>query len=119
MTWGRLPGRVATNTRSASVRPALTVRVTCARPVGCACSSAHDLGTARAACVRPGFWVCALCTQPSFVTVHCLGSLFGYCSWTLFMSTVHRVKKKKKEYKIFKNCLVYDLKYELFILKLL
>ena len=34
------------------------------------------------------------------------------------MSTVHRVKKKK-EHKIFKNFLVYDLKYEIFILKLL
>ena len=33
------------------------------------------------------------------------------------MSTVHRVKKK--EYKNFKNFLVYDLKNEIFILKLL
>ena len=32
------------------------------------------------------------------------------------MSTVHRLKKK---YKIFKNFLVYDLKYEIFILQLL
>ena len=32
------------------------------------------------------------------------------------MSTVHGVKKK---YKIFKNFLVYDLKYKIFILKLL
>ena len=40
------------------------------------------------------------------------------------MDTVHEQcsqgkKKKKKEHKIFKNCLVYDLKYEIFILKLL
>ena len=35
--------------------------------------------------------------------------------WTLFMSTVHRVKKKKE----YKNFFVYDLKYEIFILKLL
>ena len=37
------------------------------------------------------------------------------------MNTVHRDlrKKKKKEYKIFKNFLVYDLIYEIFILKLL
>ena len=33
------------------------------------------------------------------------------------MSIVQRVKKK--EYKIFKNFLVYDLKYKIFILKLL
>ena len=40
---------------------------------------------ARAMCARPGFWVCALCTQPSFDSVHCLQSLFG----SLFMSTTH------------------------------
>ena len=33
------------------------------------------------------------------------------------MNTVHRVKKK--EYKIFKNFLVCDLIYEIFILRLL
>ena len=62
-----------------------------ARPACCRRSSAHDLDTARTVCTRPSFWVCALCTQPSFVTVHYLGSLFGHCSWTLFMRTVHRV----------------------------
>ena len=51
-----------------------------ARPVCCAHSSAHDMGTARAVCARPGFWVCALCTEPSFVTVDCLRSLFRHCS---------------------------------------
>ena len=87
LAWGRLPGRVATNTRPACARPAMAARATCTRPamaarVTCArqacCerSSAHDMGTARAVCARPGFWVCALCTQPSFVTVHCLRSLF-------------------------------------------
>ena len=35
------------------------------------------------------------------------------------MKTVHRVKKKKKEYKIFKKFLVYDLMYGIFILQLL
>ena len=106
-TWGRLPGRVTT-----SARPTLAVCVTCARPVGCARSSAHDLGTARAVCARLGFWVCALCTQPSFVTRHCSGH---------YLNIVHRVfqKKKKKDYKIFKNVVVYDLKYEILILKLL
>ena len=48
------------------------------------------------------------------MTVHCLGSLFGHCSWTLFKNTVHRVKKK--EYKIFKIFLGGDLIYEIFIL---
>ena len=33
------------------------------------------------------------------------------------MTTVHRVKKKSTNF--FKTCLVYDLKYEIFILKLL
>ena len=60
-----------------------------------------------------------LCTVP--VTV-----------WTLFMDTVHMVskkkkqktkkkkkKKKKKEYKIFKNFLVGDLIYKIFIWQLL
>ena len=79
-TWGRLLGRVATSARQASARPVLAVRMTCARLVGCALSSAHDLGTAHAVCTRPSFWVCALCTQPSFVTVHYLVSLFGHCS---------------------------------------
>ena len=110
-TWGRLLGRVATSARPASAQPALVVRATCARPVGCVRSSAHDLGTARVVCTRLGFWMCALCTQPSFDSVHCLQSLFG----SLFMKTVHRVKKK---YKNFKNFLVYVLIYEIFILKL-
>ena len=68
------PGRYARDLRTLSARPALAVRATCARPVGCARSSAHDLGTARAVCARLGFLVCVLCTQPSFVTVH------GHCS---------------------------------------
>ena len=88
VTWGRLPGRVATSEHPASVRP-----------VYYALSSAHDMGTASARDLVSG-----------------LGSLFGYCSWILFMSTIHR---EKKEYKIFKNLLVYDLKYNIFILKLL
>ena len=35
------------------------------------------------------------------------------------MSTVNRVFKKKKKYKNFKNFLVYDLIYKIFISKLL
>ena len=45
-TWGRQPGCVATSARPASARPGMAVRVTCARQVSCALSSAHDLGTA-------------------------------------------------------------------------
>ena len=63
-TWGRLPGRVATSASPACARPALAMHVTCARPVSCARSSAHDLGTVRAVCARLGFLVCALCTHP-------------------------------------------------------
>ena len=63
-----------------------------ARPTCRAPSSAHHLGTARVVCAQPRFWVCALCTQPSFDLVHCLQSLFG----SLFMSTVDKGSKKKK-----------------------
>ena len=48
-------------------------------------SSAHDLDTAGVVCPRPGFWLCALCTQPIFDSVHYLQSLFG----SLLMSTAH------------------------------
>ena len=82
-------------------RYALAVHATCALLACCACSSAHDMGTVRAVCARPGFWVCALCTQPSFVTVHSLGSLFGHCSWTLFKNIVDRVKKRVQNFKKF------------------
>ena len=102
--------------RPARAQQVRDLRWLCARPVGRARSSAHDLGTACAVCARPGFWVCALCTQPSFVTVHYLESLFEYYSWTLFKSTVHRVKKNYKNFKIF---LGGDLIYEIFILHLL
>ena len=111
------PGRYERVLRTLSARPALAAHATCVRQAYCARSSAHDMGTARAVCARPGFCVCAQCTQPSFVTVHCLGLLFGHYSWTLFKSTVHRVKKKK--YKNFKNFLGGDLIYEIFILHLL
>ena len=82
--WGRDIGATARS----SAREQALMR---ARPACYVRSSAHDVGTARVVCARPGFWVCALCTQPNFVTVHYLGSLFGQCSWILFMSTVHRV----------------------------
>ena len=53
---------------------------------------------------------------PVHTTQFCDSELFRVTVWTLFRSTGHRVKKKKK---FFKNCIVYDLKYEIFILKLL
>ena len=110
------PGRYTRDLRTLNPRPVLAARATCVRQACCARSSTHDMGTECAVCVRPGFWVCTLYTQPSFVTVHCLGSLFGHCSRTLFKSTVHRVKKKYKNFKIF---LGGDLIYEIFILHLL
>ena len=56
---------------------------------------AHGLG---AACTQPRLWVCALCTRPSFDSMH--------CSESLFMNTVHEhcsrgfQKNKIKFYKI-------------------
>ena len=55
------PGCYARDMRTLSARPALAVRATGARPVGCARCSAHDLGTARTVCARDlGSW-CAHC----------------------------------------------------------
>ena len=58
----------------------------------------------RAVCARPRFYVCALCTRPSFEIVHCLGSLF--------MDTIHehyshgfQKKQKKRVQKKLKNFL--------------
>ena len=61
--------------------------------------TAPQHGTQCAACALPRRsartawvpWVCALCTQPSFDSVHCLQSLFG----SLFMDTIHGVLKIK------------------------
>ena len=100
LAWGRLPGRVATSARPACARPAHAERETCA---GCGRDqlavrpAAPTTWALRAQCARPWFWVCALCTQPSFVTMHCLGSLFmdivqEHCSQG----------KKKKSIKILK-----------------
>ena len=57
------PGRYASDLRTLSARPALAMRVTCARPVGHARSSAHDLGTARAVCARDLVSGCAHCAH--------------------------------------------------------
>ena len=65
---------------------------------------AHSLGSRCAHCAPNP--VLTQCTVYS----HCL----EHCSWTLFMSNVHKVKKK--EYKNFKNFLVYDLINGIFIL---
>ena len=55
----------------------------------------HGLGSS---CAYPGSIGCALCTQPSFDSVHCYELLFG----TLFMNTVHEVFKLKKKKKFIK-----------------
>ena len=93
-TWGQAAwacrDKCMPSMRATCVGCARDLRWLCARQACCARSSAHDMGTARAVCARPGSWVCALCTQASFVTVHCLGSLFRHCSWTLFKNSVHR-----------------------------
>ena len=51
-------------------------------------------------------------------TVHCLGTV-QVTVWTLFMDIVHETlftgKRKKKEYRIFKNFLVGDFIYKIFI----
>ena len=80
-TWGRLPGRVATSAHPASALPALAVLVTCARPIGCARSSAHDLGTTRAT------WFLGVRTVHT--TQFGDSALFRVTVWTLFMDTVH------------------------------
>ena len=65
---------------------------------------------------RPHFEVATWLVQFGVATWTLFRSLFVCCSWTLFTSTVHRVKKK---YKIFKNFLVHDLIYGIFTLQLL
>ena len=61
--WGRLPGLVATSACLASARPGLAVHATCARPVGCARRSAHDLGAAPAVCARDLVSGCTHCAH--------------------------------------------------------
>ena len=60
---------------------------------------------------------CAHCA-PNLVLIQCIvySHCLDHCSWTLFMKTVHMVKKK---YKNFKNFLVCDLICGIFILQLL
>ena len=55
-------------------------------------------------------------------TQFCNSALFRVTVWTLFMDTIHEQCSKglkKKEYKNFKNFLVCDLIYEIFVLRLL
>ena len=57
------------------------------------CNTAPSASCDTALCTRPGCsaraawvpWVCSLCTQPSFDSMHCFESLFG----SLFLNTVH------------------------------
>ena len=94
--------------RPRSERYARDLRTLSTRPACCARSSAHDMGTARAT------WVLGVRTVHP--TRFCDSALFKVTVWTLFTNTVHRVKKK---YKNFKNFLGGDLIYEIFILHLL
>ena len=107
------PGRYARDLRTLSVRPALAVRAT-----SLLCAQQRPRPGHCARCVR-ATWVvgCAHCA-PNPVLIQCIvySNCLDHCSWTLFMKTVHRVKK---EYKNFKNFLACDLIYEIFILCLL
>ena len=122
-TWGRLPRRVATSAPPESARPALAVRVTCARlalavrVTGRLCEQQRPRPGHYALTVRATWFLGVSSVHP---TQFCDSALFRVTVWTLFMSTVHRVKKKNfTEYKIFEHFLVYDLIYEIFILHLL
>ena len=102
---GLVVQKVATCALDLSARRALAARATYARPACCARSSTHDMGTACAT------WV--LGVHIVHPTQFCDSTLFKVTVWTLFMDTVHRVKKK------FKIFLGGDLIYEIFILHLL
>ena len=95
-------------------------RATCA---GCAsdmrstsllCSQKRPLLGHWARSVR-STWVLGVRTVHT--TQFCDSALFRVTVWTLFMDIVHEYcSKVKKKYQIFKNFLVYDLLYEIFIL---
>ena len=82
---GRLPGRVATSARPACARDKPAVRAVAPTTWALRAQCARDLGSgcARSA-PNPVLIQCTVCS-------HCLGN----CSWTLFMNTVHREKKKR------------------------
>ena len=87
------PGRYARDLRMLSERHTRDLPA-----VGAAAPTTWAL---RAQCARDLVSGCAYCAPNLvFVTVHCLGSLFGHCSWILFMNTVHRVNKKVQKKKI-------------------
>ena len=93
------PGPYARDLLTLSAQPELAVRATSRL-----CAQQHP---------RPGHYVRSVHTTwvlgvrtvhpTQFCTVHCLGLLFGHCSWTLFKSTVHRVKKKNFTQNLFKS----------------
>ena len=49
---------------------------------------------------RPGLFT--LVSRPGHCSGHCLDTVHGHCSWTLFMRTVHKGSKKKKSTKFLK-----------------
>ena len=75
-TWPTTIYNTATTRRQCAPRHGAT------RPAWALCTR-----SVRASRVR---WVCTLCTQLSFDSVHCSESLFGI----LFMNTIHEVLKK-------------------------
>ena len=89
LAWGRLPGRVATNTRPACARPAMAARATCTRPAM----------AARVTCARSVRATWVLGVRTVHPTQFCDSALFKVTVLTLFMDTVHehcsQGKKKK------------------------
>ena len=69
-------------------RGGATTRPACARDTALRHGTQHSQGAVCVPHAQPGPWVCALCTGPSFDSVHCFESLF--------MDTVHGVFKKIK-----------------------
>ena len=117
------PGRYVHDLHTLSARTALAVRTTCPRPACCArdmratsslcarhardqltvCATAPTTWALRTQCARDLGSGCAHCApDPILDSMHCSGHCLDTVSWTLFMSTVHRVKKKStKNFKIF------------------
>ena len=75
--------RAVTQQREHATRPSMATTRPSARCDTALC--VRPGRSARTACAQPGPWECALCTRPSFDSVHYSESLFG----SLFMNIVH------------------------------